>query len=82
LSLEAACLLCGERDVEVLREHKAASVPATVLETHHLGGRANDPDLVVVLCLNCHRRMSTRLPTHGVELTSVDDRSWPAPLRR
>jgi hypothetical protein len=64
----AACLLCGERDTEVLEKHPASSVPASVLELHHLAGRRNDPNLTVVLCLNCHRRISARMAFAGVDL--------------
>jgi len=69
LSVSACCVLCGERDSEVLAQRPAGRVPATVLEVHHVAGRVNDPDLTVVLCLNCHRRLSARLPFYGVVLT-------------
>jgi len=75
LAPDAACLLCGERDPEVLREHPGSSVPASVLEVHHLAGRANDPDLTVVLCLNHHRMISARMPSYGVALSIDADRS-------
>lgn len=64
----AACVLCGERDPDVLRPRPAGSL----LEVHHLAGRRNDPDLTVVLCLNCHRRMSARMPTYGIDLEHGD----------
>lgn len=75
LPAHAACVLCGERDREVCRERPASSVPASVLEVHHLGGRANDADMTVVLCLNCHRRMSDRMPLYGVDLGPDPNRS-------
>lgn len=64
----AACVLCGESDPEVLGNRASGSV----LEVHHLAGRVNDPDLTVVLCLNCHRRMSARMPAYGVELQASE----------
>lgn len=74
LEPDAACLLCAERDPEVLGEHPGAQVPASVLEAHHLAGRANDAELTVVLCLNHHRMMSTRMPGFGVALSADADR--------
>jgi len=47
----AACALCGEINPEVLR-----SPARSILEMHHAAGEANDPNLIVVLCQNCHRR--------------------------
>lgn len=61
--LGSACVLCGEGDCEVLAQR-----PAGVLEEHHVAGQVNDPDLTVVLCLNCHRRISARMPSYGVRL--------------
>lgn len=68
----AACVLCAERDPETLSER---SVDASVLEVHHLAGHANDEAMTVVLCLNCHRRMSARMASHGVDLVGGMDRS-------
>ena len=64
----AACVLCGELDPEVLADRSAGLIPASVLEVHHVAGQVNDTDLTVVLCLNCHRRMSARMPAYGVVL--------------
>jgi hypothetical protein len=30
-------------------------VKRSLLEAHHAAGEANDPDVLVVLCMNCHR---------------------------
>ena len=76
----ALCVLCGERDPEVLTQRPSGPVPASVLEAHHLGGRANDPDLTVVLCLNCHRRMSARMPPFGVQLATDSEQTSPERL--
>lgn len=58
-----ACVLCGERDAELL-----TTQPAAIVEEHHVAGHVNDPDLTVTLCLNCHRKMSARMPGYGVPL--------------
>lgn len=58
-----ACVLCGERDAELLTQQAAG-----ILEEHHIAGHVNDPDLTVTLCLNCHRKMSARMPGYGVPL--------------
>jgi hypothetical protein len=63
LPKNAVCVICGQRDPEVLR-----SAPRSILERHHLGGEANDAMLTVILCLNCHRLQTARQPTMGVEL--------------
>jgi hypothetical protein len=60
---DAACLMCGQTDPEVLRRARRS-----LLERHHIAGAVNDPDLTATLCLNCHRRMSARLPSAGVTL--------------
>jgi hypothetical protein len=59
----AGCVLCGQSDPELLARHAG-----DVLEQHHVAGLVNDPSLMVTLCLNCHRRMSARMPSHGIEL--------------
>ena len=76
----ARCALCGERDGEVLAERRAKSVSRSVLEAHHVAGQANDPDLTVTLCLNCHQRFSARMPTRGMDLLLDPDRSVPERL--
>jgi len=77
LAAGAACVLCGELDPEVLAERPAGSIPASVLEVHHVAGQVNDPDLTVVLCLNCHRRMSARMPAYGIVLNRAQPGSTP-----
>ena len=37
-----------------------------LLEEHHVAGRNNDAELVVVLCLNCHTKMSAGQHDVGV----------------
>jgi hypothetical protein len=48
---EPACALCGESEIAVLKSH---NVKRSLLEEHHVGGRANDDEVVAVLCRNCH----------------------------
>lgn len=59
------CALCGEHDSEVLRRPSARG-PKSLLEVHHVLGRANDDELTIVLCLNCHRRASAGMDFAGV----------------
>ena len=67
LGADAACALCPERSLEVLREVTGAKVAAHVrevlLELHHVLGRAHDPKLRILLCLNCHARATGPAPT-------------------
>jgi hypothetical protein len=63
LAKDAACVICGQDDPEVLRRTNR-----TLLEQHHLAGEANDAKLTVSLCLNCHRIQTALQPTMGIEL--------------
>ena len=77
LQSDSRCVLCGESDREVLAER---SVRRSVLEVHHVAGRSNDPDLTVVLCLNCHQQCSARMASRGIDLSAGPDRSVPERL--
>jgi len=59
----AACALCGETDVTVLRQRPT---PKSLLEVHHAFGRHNDLGATVVLCLNCHTKASNAQRDAGV----------------
>jgi hypothetical protein len=61
---DAACVVCGETD-------------PVLLELHHIAGRPNDEELVVVLCLNHHRQQSVRQRASGVDLDFRHDRTVP-----
>jgi hypothetical protein len=62
------CLLCGERRPEALLH-----VPrSTIIELHHVSGAANDPDLLVPLCFNCHRKITARYAEAGVSMEAPD----------
>jgi hypothetical protein len=58
-----ACLLCGLANIDSL-------LPASrsLLEAHHLVGRANDPDLTAPLCRNCHAEVTEGYRDAGVPL--------------
>jgi hypothetical protein len=75
LPKDAACVYCGEQNLEALR-----LVKASLLQGHHPGGKANDPELVAALCLNCHEIEKLRQPGMGVELHRDPDRSMPEKL--
>ncbi len=62
LGPDAACIICGAKTPEAL-----TTVERTMLEAHHVGGRAHDDALTVPVCLNCHRVL-----TEGQNATGVD----------
>jgi hypothetical protein len=72
---DAACSFCGELNPAILREGETG-----VLQNHHLGGRANDADLEVVLCLNHHHLNTLGQGSAGVELRRDPARSMPERL--
>jgi hypothetical protein len=53
LPADAACGLCGETEPSVLVMVKC---PKALLEGHHAAGRYNDPNVIIVLCRNCHTK--------------------------
>jgi len=59
------CALCGCEDIQILSYQR---VPRSIIEEHHVVGRAHDPELVVLLCRNCHARVSARQVDAGVDL--------------
>lgn len=72
---DAACVLCGQDNPEVLRRERR-----TVLNLHEPGGKANDPDLWVVVCLNCHELNTIRQLGYGIELGRDPERTMPEKL--
>jgi hypothetical protein len=60
----ASCLLCPEAAPERL-----LPVERTLLEAHHVLGEGIAPDLVVVLCKNCHAEQTQRQLDAGVEFS-------------
>ncbi len=72
---DAVCVYCGQDNPEILRR-----VKRTVLNLHEPAGKANDPDLWVILCLNCHELNTLKQPGFGVDLRRDPDRSMPEKL--
>lgn len=63
-----ACIYCGYHEPVALRR-----VSRKFLPEHHPLGQNHDPDLVVLVCLNCHAVAHELLDDAGVELESVSD---------
>jgi hypothetical protein len=77
LGSNAFCLFCGYACLESLtkvtrRWLEARGVPGDLLdrllEDHHTHGEAHDPNLIVTLCLNCHREITEGLMREGVSM--------------
>jgi len=71
------CLFCGYGCLESIttvtrRWLEAKGIPAELLdrllEGHHIHGEAHDPNLIVTLCLNCHREITEGLMREGVSM--------------
>lgn len=69
------CLFCGYACLESLTSASRKWLEARgisneridrLLEDHHITGEAHDPDLLVTLCLNCHRGITEGLAREGV----------------
>lgn len=77
LGKDAFCLFCGycclESLTQVTRkwlESKGVSPDwiDRLLEDHHVVGEAHDPDLLITLCLNCHREVTEGIAREGVSM--------------
>jgi hypothetical protein len=57
------CLCCLEPNLECLTPVTLDWLKAhrVLIELHHVAFRENDPDFVVPLCLNCHRKITEGL---------------------
>ncbi len=64
LGPDAACALCGVPTPEAL-----LCVDRSLLEEHHVVGRANDRDLTIPVCRNCHAVLTEGQLAEGVPLT-------------
>jgi hypothetical protein len=62
------CLYCGCSEPMQLRP-----VTRPFLEQHHLLGLANDPELTLALCFNCHALATEGLLQAGVTMTREPD---------
>ena len=58
-----ACVMCGMGTLDSL-----IAVNRTVLEAHHIVGRANDDELTAPLCRNCHAELTEGYRNAGVPL--------------
>jgi hypothetical protein len=58
------CVLCPER-----RRTALTLVTRKFLQLHHVAGRANDPRLLVPLCLNCHADLTDQYRSAGIPMT-------------
>jgi 5-methylcytosine-specific restriction endonuclease McrA len=72
-----SCVLCGRPDLEKFTQETSNWLYKHGIELHHVMIKAHDPDLVVPLCLNCHREV-----TEGLAQAGVSDRPEPNPVRR
>jgi hypothetical protein len=77
LGKDAFCLFCGYGCLESLTQVSRKWLESTgvskdwltrLLEDHHVVGEAHDPDLLVTLCLNCHREVTEGLAREGVSM--------------
>lgn len=64
---DKVCAVCGEQR-------------RPLLEKHHPPGRANDAQLTVWLCLNCHTAESLLQRGVGIDLAEDPDRTMPERL--
>ena len=83
LGRNAFCLFCGYACLESLTHVSREWLEAKgiskdwldrLLEEHHIVGEAHDPDLIVTLCLNCHREITEGLAREGVTMKPEKDR--------
>ena len=64
-----ACIYCGHAELVALRR-----VSHKHLLEHHVLGRNHDPDLTVLVCLNCHALVHDEmLPDAGANLEQESD---------
>ena len=60
---DPVCVHCGLANIASLM-----AVQRSILEAHHIVGRANDEDLTVPLCRNCHAEITEGYRDAGVPL--------------
>jgi hypothetical protein len=76
------CILCGYTDAVALIAVKpewllANGVPRTLFERHHFLGEVHDPNAKVLICRNCHAKV-----TEGLLRADVSMRPEPHPVLR
>lgn len=69
------CIFCGYPEIEALTavtlewlKSHGSCVPKALTELHHVVGKKHDSDLVVPLCLNCHRLVTEDLARAGISM--------------
>lgn len=76
------CLLCGYGCLESLTQVTQQWLEATgfnsaqlarLFEKHHIAGKAHDLDLLVTLCLNCHREITEGIAREGISMRPEKD---------
>src|SRR5215469_2837211 len=63
-----ACIYCGYLELVALRR-----ISRKLLPEHHVLGRKHDPNLFVIVCLNCHAVVHEMLADTGVDLRPQSD---------
>ena len=63
LGSDRTCCLCQEADIASLTRGSRS-----LLEEHHVVGEANDADLTITLCFNCHRKLTERMRANGTSM--------------
>lgn len=63
LGYGACCVLCGASDLRTLRFTKGK-----LFEKHHVVGIAHDRSLRVIICLNCHAKLTADLLDAGADM--------------
>jgi hypothetical protein len=62
---DAACVRCGIAALETL-----VPIKRSILESHHICARENDPGLTVPVCRNCHAVLTEGQQAAGVTFTT------------
>jgi hypothetical protein len=70
LGSNAACVVCGKQNPVALMR-----VNRSLLEEHHVAGRANDDLLVAIICRNCHAVLSEGQRDSSLELCHANERT-------
>ena len=63
LGTDAKCVFCREKNSFALNRY-----PWRILQEHHLFGQNNDPDSTVILCMNCHAKVTAAQWDAGADL--------------
>ena len=63
LGEDPACVFCGMANIDAL-----LPMARSILEAHHVVGRANDGELTVPVCRNCHAELTEGYRDAGVPL--------------